>query len=210
MHMRRVIRALAMFACALPEIASPWTVSIAPAQTRLYLQVGAGAFNGLFIQGGTPLSSPIENIVSVNVTPANMGTGALPMTSDSTTTTSFYDGTVVCQGAGPKVYIGGYYQASLQAVTTPATLTVWAPASLVSAQSRTISFSTISWTTSIDNRVGDVQTSGRFVGGTSQPLASIAKNTWFEDCYSFTYDNTDGLLRAGTYTGQVTYTLTSP
>ncbi len=201
--MRFTTRDLVALALALPAGASAWTVVIASGPARLYLQAGSGTFiGGFYLDGGVPGSSSIENVVSVGVTPANMGTGPLTMTSDSTTTISFYDGATVCPGAGPKVYIGGFYRAPSGG---SATLTVSSPSNLVSAQSRTIPFSSISWTTSINRSADIVQLpSGRFVGGTTQTLASVLRNSWFEDCFTFTYDNTDSMLLSGTYT------LTSP
>lgn len=194
-------------AAARLDSTSPSTSSTA----QTYLQVGVGAFTGgFYINGGTPSTSTVENVVSVAMTPANFGTGALPMTSDSPVTTSFYDGATVCSGAGARVYVGGYYRNTAGGAAS-APLTVTSPANLVSAQGGTIPFGKISWTTGID-RVPDVvqMASGRFVGGTTQTLAAVAKNTWFEDCFSFTFDNADSTLLAGTYTGQVIYTLTAP
>jgi hypothetical protein len=40
-------------------------------------------------------------------------------------------------------------------------------------------------------------------------LRTIAANTWVENCHTFSYANTL-VVAAGTYTGQVTYTLVLP
>jgi hypothetical protein len=195
---------------ALPIAAWPWTVNIASGPAKVYLQVGDGTFSGgTYLQGGTPVPSSQTNVVSVAATPANFGTGPLTMNSDSTASTSMYDGASVCPNApGPQVYLGGFYRANSG---SSATLTVTSPVNLISASSQTIPFSSISWTTGISRSPDTVKLpAGTFVGGTTQTLSSVTRNTWFEDCYTFSYDNSDSTLLSGTYTGQVTYTLTAP
>jgi len=200
----------AAVSCTLPATGLAWTVNISSGSTRLYLQAGVGTFSGLYVNGGTPGTSAVENVVSASPGPAAFGTGPVTMTSDSTATSSFYDGASVCPGGGPLVYIGGFYRGTS---SNPATinLTATVPANLVDAQNRTIPFNTISWSTSIARSPDTVQIpAGRFVGGSTQTLAVISKNTWFEDCFTFSYDNSDKNLLAGTYTGQVIFTLTVP
>jgi hypothetical protein len=72
-----------------------------------------------------------------------------------------------------------------------------------------VSFNNISW---VSSGIGDAVTtipSGTFVAGTTQTLLSIARNNWFESCFQFNYANAN-VVPAGTFTGRVTYTLTSP
>ncbi|EWS63711.1 hypothetical protein Y695_03055 [Hydrogenophaga sp. T4] len=49
---------------------------------------------------------------------------------------------------------------------------------------------------------------GTFNGGT-QTLATVPANRYIENCHSFIYANS-AIRAAGTYNGQVTYTLSSP
>jgi hypothetical protein len=208
--MRFLMAFLAAMATLWPASSFGWTVNIASGPTRLYLQAGVGAFNGLFVSGGTPAVSTVENIVSASPSPATFGTGPITMTSDSTATNSFYDGASVCPGGGSLVYIGGLYRGQSN---NPATinLTATVPANLVDALGRGIPFGSISWATSIARSPDTVQIpSGRFVGGTTQTMVTVSKNTWFEDCFTFSYDNSDRNLLAGTYTGQVVFTLAVP
>jgi hypothetical protein len=203
----------AALASMLPAVAWPWTVSIAAGTSRVYIQAGVGAISGAptYLQGGTPGTSSVTNVVSVTPTPANYGNGALTMTSDSTATTSFYDGATVCPNSpGPQVYIGGFYRGGNSDSAT-ARLLVTSPANLVNAQNQTIPFSKISWTTSISRTPDSVQMpSGSFAGTANQLLMNVPKNTWFEDCFTFTYANDNANLLSGVYTGTVTYTLISP
>ena len=55
---------------------------------------------------------------------------------------------------------------------------------------------------------GVVQCAGSFNGGT-QTLATVPANRYIENCHTFSYANS-AVRAAGTYTGQVTYTLTAP
>jgi len=68
----------------------------------------------------------------------------------------------------------------------------------------TVPFTVISWTTSD----GEIP-SGRYDGSGSQFLLSFGNSQLIRDKHEFFYDNTD-ILRAGTYEGRVTYTLTMP
>ena len=90
-----------------------------------------------------------------------------------------------------------------------ATVSVTSPANLVNASGNTISFSSISW---VSGGIGDATPtipSGSFVGGSTQTLLSVARNTWFESCLAFSYANSQ-LAAAGTFSGRVTYTLSAP
>ncbi len=179
-------------------------------QAQIYLRVGDGAFNGLYINGGTPAASAIINRVSVAVPAAAVGNGAAQaMTTNATQATSFYDGFAFCN-LPSQVYVGGYNRRGRNGAGGNGALTVTAPASLVNANGDTIPFSQISWTSSGNGDGAATQPfpAGTFTGGT-QALASFPVNTWRESCHTFSYANAN-MVAAGTYTGQVTYTLSVP
>lgn len=187
------------------NLARAWVLSITAGPKALFLQVGNGSYSGTYQSGGTPLNNATVNTVSVTV-PANVvGKGtAQPMTSNSTQSTSFYDSYAVCNPPD-QVYVGGW-------VRTPSgsgsgTLSVTSPASLTSGTS-TIPFTQISWTSTANGDSTPDIPAGTFNGGTLA-LRSIAANTWVENCHTFSYANTL-VVAAGTYTGQVTYTLVLP
>lgn len=191
---------------ALPVAA--FTVNIAPANPRTaYLQVGVGSFTANYNAGGSPLNNATINTVTVTVPAAQVGSGlAQAMTTNSTVGQSLYDGFVFCN-AGSQLYIGGFYRSV--AVTAAATVRATVPANLVNAAGQTIPFSEISWTSS---GIGDTGAqpfpAGTFAPGV-QAIGTIARNQWAESCHTFRYANTS-VVAAGTYTGRVTYTLTTP
>lgn len=203
---RRAARALVLFAVALPVAAAQaWVLNINAGPRGAFLQVGVGSYSGLHQSGGTPLNNTTVNIVSVTVPANQVGRGtAQAMTSNSTQSTSFYDGFTVCTPPA-QVYIGGWVRTPTGAGS--GVLSVTSPASLTSG-TRTIPFTQISWTsTALGNTAPDIP-AGTFTGGT-QALRTIAANTWVENCHTFSYANTV-VPAAGTYTGQVTYTLVVP
>lgn len=180
-------------------------LSINPGPKAAFLQVGNGSYKGYYVSGGTPLSNPQINNVSVTLPASVVGTGAAQaMTSDSTQAVSFYDGYVVCNPPA-QVYIGGWVQTP--GSTGSAVLSVTSPASL-SSGTHSIPFSQISWTSTANGNPTPDIPAGTFNGGTLT-LRTIAAGTWVENCHTFSYANT-ALLPAGTYTGQVTYTLVLP
>lgn len=191
--------------------ARAFVVNITPTSTQaqIYLRVGDGAFNGIYINGGTPAASATINQVSVSVPVTAVGNGAAQaMTSSATQATSFYDGYAFCN-LPAQVYIGGYNRGGLLGAGGNGTLTVTAPATLTNAGGNTIAFSQISWTSSGNGDTGAQPfPAGAFTGGT-QTLASFPVNTWRESCHAFSYANA-ALVAAGTYTGRVTYTLSVP
>lgn len=182
-----------------------WVLTISAGPKAAFLQVGNGSYSGTYLSGGTPLNNTLVNTVSVAV-PANVvGRGvAQAMTSTSTQSVSFYDNFAVCNPPS-QVYVGGW-------VRTPSgagsgVLSVMSPATLTSAAG-TIPFTQISWTSTANgNSTADIP-AGTFNGGT-QALRTIAAGTWVENCHTFSYANT-AVVAAGTYTGQVTYTLVLP
>jgi len=198
----RLVALAAALACA---HAHAWVLNINPGSRGVFLQVGVGSYTGLHNSGGTPQNNTTVNTVSVTVPAAQVGRGtAQAMTSNSTQATSFFDGYTVCTPPA-QVYVGGW-------VRTPSgsgsgVLSVTSPASLTSGAS-TIPFTQISWTsTALGDSTPDIP-AGTFTGGTLA-LRTIAANTWVENCHTFSYANTV-VPGAGTYTGQVTYTLTLP
>jgi hypothetical protein len=188
--------------------AKAFTVNITPANPKaIYLQVGVGSFTGNYNTGGTPGNNPTINTVSVSVAAGAVGSGtAQQMTTNSTASNSFYDGFAFCN-LPAQLYIGGFYRNT--SVSGAATVTATAPANLVNASGNTIPFTQIRWTSSGNGDTGAQPfPAGAFTGGT-QTIGTIARNQWAESCHTFTYANTS-FVAAGTYTGRVTYTLTSP
>lgn len=170
---------------------------------RVFMMVGNGAA-ALWQNNAT------INTVSLTVPAAQLGTGtALTMTSNSTQSTSPYDGFTVCTPPA-QVYVGAAYQRNVAGDPANATLQVTAPANLTNATGDTIPFSQISWTVSSLGADANPTAipAGTFTGGT-QFLTSVAQGTMRENCHTFVYANT-AIRASGTYTGRVTYTLTAP
>jgi hypothetical protein len=183
--------------------AHAWTLTITAAPRRVYLQVGNGVLYG---------NSAQINQVSVTVPATAIGSGvAQVMTSNSTQAISPYDNYAVCSPP-QQVYVGAAYQRS-NANNGPATavLQVTSPPNLVNATGETIPFSQIRWTVSpvptVDTTPGVIPV-GTFTGGT-QALAVVNANRFIENCHTFIYAN-QVAPAAGTYNGQVTYTLSAP
>ena len=194
-------------ACGLP--ARAFTVNITAANPKaIYLQVGVGTFTGgNYNAGGTPGNNATINNVSVAVPAAAVGTGAAQaMTTNSAQAISFYDGFTFCNTPA-QLYIGGFYRNTTN--TGAATLTATSPANLINGTGDTIPFTQISWTSSGNGDAGAQPfPAGTFVGGL-QTIGTISRNQWAESCHTFSYANTN-VRAAGTYTGRVTYTLSSP
>lgn len=201
------IRLAALVLACLPVFGHAYVVSITPGVKSLYLQVGLGTMTGgNFSSGGTPANNATINRVSVTVPAGNLGAGTIAMSTDSTVTASPYDSFIFCTVPG-QVYVGGFYRTP--GASANATLTATAPTSLVNANGDAIPFNTVSW---ISGGIGDAVAtipSGTFVGGSTQPLVSVATNTWFESCLQFNYANAQA-VPAGSFTGRVNYTLTAP
>jgi hypothetical protein len=197
------------------------TLASGPPQT-IYLQIGVGTFTGTYC--GTPCSEipPIAqspgsapgnnttiNKVSVSV-PANaVGNGkAQAMTTDSTQATSFFDGRALCN-APTQLYIGGFYRRQGMGGGAAGTVTATVPVSLTDAAGDTIPFTQISWTSSGSGDAGSEPFPAGSFTGTSLVVGTIARNQWAESCWTFSYANTL-VPAAGTYTGRVLYTLSTP
>jgi hypothetical protein len=202
----------ALLAAAIPGAVHAFTVSISSGllTTTLYLQIGVGA-GGTFTGGGLGTNTT-QNHETVSVAGGVAGNGtAQAMTTDSTVTTSAYNGRTFCTVPG-QLYIGGYYQGYVSGIGLPssAAVTATVPAALTDAGGATISFSQISWTSSgIGDSGAEPFPAGTFAPGTQQTVGSIALNQWAESCWTFSYANTT-LPPAGTYTGVVLYTLSDP
>jgi hypothetical protein len=191
--------------------ARAFVVNIFPTSTQaqIYLRVGDGAFNGTYDNGGTPAASATITRVSVAVPVAAVGNGtAQAMTSNATQATSFYDGYVFCN-LPAQVYIGGYNRGGLFGAGGNGTLTVTAPANLTNADGNTIPFSQISWTSSGNGDTGAQPFPSGAYTGCTQTQAIFPVNTWRVSCHTFSYANANRVA-AGTYNGQVTYTLSVP
>lgn len=175
-----------------------------PAAHAFVVNINNGS-RQLYFRVGDPGTA--VNTVSVNVTAAILGNGvAQQMRSDAVETDSEYDGFAFCNLPN-EVYVGGYFRRPGNGSGANATLTINPPASLTSAGGTTIPFSDISWTSSGNGDNGTQPfPSGSFSGSSS---INFPANTWRESCHSFTYANT-AFVAAGTYTGRVLYTLSSP
>lgn len=201
-------------ACALATgvlLAAPradaWVLTMTPGTRTIYLQVGTGTYNGgTYQNGGTPANNATINLVSVSVPAAAVGNGiAQTMTSNSAASVSFYDGYAVCNPPD-QVYVGGWSRPGLLG-SGSAVLSVTTPANLTNAGGSTIPFAQINWTSTANGNTNPDIAAGTF-GGTVT-LATIAANTWVEDCLTFSYKNTN-LVASGIYSGRATYTLSLP
>jgi len=211
MHLPRSLCVAALAGwTALPAPVEAYEVNITAQNPRaVYLRVGDGLMSGgNYNSGGTPVAGGAVNRVQVTVPAASVGNG-IPVamgTEGSPRLTSDWDGYLFCNPG--QIYIGGFYRRTGGAGQV-AQLTVTAPASLVSAEGRTIPISQISWTTSGNGDIGAQPIpAGTFSPGQA-PLASFPRNVWRESCMSFTYAN-QNLVAAGTYDATVTYTMAHP
>jgi len=81
---------------------------------------------------------------------------------------------------------------------------------LTNAAGDTIPFSKIQWTSSGNGDSGaEPFPAGTFVNGGMQNVGSMSSNTWNESCWTFSYLN-NTVPPAGTFTGVVRYTLSTP
>ncbi len=199
---RLIGAALAVVAGAHALPAQAWSITIAAASRRVFLHVGNGVSDG---------NSGTVNLVSANLTAAQLLSGApQAMTSNSTQSASLYDGYSTCPTPSTQVIIGASYRRSNPGDgPASAVLRVTSPTSLTNAAGDTIPFSEISWTVSAPGSgVPNVIPAGTFSGAT-QTLTTVPANTYIENCHTFRYANS-AIRAAGTYNGQVTYTLSSP
>lgn len=196
--------------CALAAVpAAAFTTNITAANPRtIYLQVGVGSFTGgNYNAGGTPQANPTVNLVSVTVPTAAVGNSAAQaMATNTGATSSFYDGFAFCNAN--QLYVGGFYRSTTN--TGAATVTANSATPLSNGAGQTLPFTQIRWTSSGNGDTGAQPfPAGTFTGTASQAIGTIARNRWAESCLSFSYLNTT-TPAAGTYTGTVTYTLSTP
>lgn len=182
--------------------AQAWTLAITAAPRRVYLQVGNGVWG----------NSASVNTVSVSVPAQQLGNGTgMAMTSDSTQATSPYDNYLVCSPPAQIFVAASYQRSNSSNGPASAVLQVSSPAFLTSPSGDTIPFSQISWTVSTlgtaDGTPGVIPP-GTFNGST-QLLATVPANRLIENCHTFRFANT-ATRAAGTYTGQVVYTIATP
>jgi hypothetical protein len=207
--LRRAIIGAALFG-TVSGTAWGYTVSLTAASPKsVYLQVGVGSFTNTYLNGGQPGNNTTVNHVSVTVPSAVVGNGTVQtMTTDSTATQSYWDNYTFCSVPG-QVYIGGFYRTT-GGTSAAAQVTATVPAALISATGQTIPFSKISWASSGNGDTGGQPfPAGTFVNGGMQNVGAMASNTWDESCWAFSYSN-DSVPAAGTFTGTVLYTLSSP
>lgn len=189
-------------ACLCPVLpAQAWELTITAATRRVFLHVGNGTYDA---------DNSTVNTVSVTVPALQLGNGtALQMSTDSTQSRSLYDSYTTCPTPASQMLIGASYRRRSNADPASATLRVTAPAALTNAAGDTIPISEISWTVSAPGSgVPNIIPAGTFTAGT-QTLATVQANTYIENCHTYRFANT-AMRAAGTYTGQVTYTLSSP
>ena len=179
--------------------ASAWVLTLTAGSKQLFLMVGVG----------TPAANNSTiNTVSVAVPAGSVGIGsAQTMTSDSTQSRSPYDNYAVCNPPA-QVYVGGSYrQPNSTTGAGSATLQVTTPANLTSG-ANSIPFSQIRWTSTANGNAAADIPAGTFNGGTLV-LANFARNTFVENCFTYSYANT-AFVPAGTFTGRAVFTLTVP
>jgi hypothetical protein len=212
--------------CAGAPGAGGFEVTIAPASPNtIFLQVGVGTFTGLYCGNncaaeppppytptaphGTAGNNTTVNTVSVSVPASAVGNKtAQTMTSNSTQSESFYDGYAFCNAPG-QLYIGGFWRTTANG-SGSINVTATVPAALTDGAGDTLSFGTISWTSSGNADTGaEPFPSATFTPGSVQTIGAIAQNQWAESCWTFSYANTT-VPAAGTYTGTVTFTATAP
>jgi hypothetical protein len=191
------------------EVAA-YTATLTPAAPlTVYLQVGVGSFSADYINGGQPANNTTINTVSTTLAATAVGNGtAQAMTTNSTAAQSYWDGYTYCT-VPAQLYIGGFYRTT-GGTTAAAQVTATVPTALTNATGATIPFSSIKWTSSGNGDTGaEPFPAGTFVNGGVQNVGSMASNTWNESCWTFSYSNTL-TPAAGTFTGVVLYTLSSP
>ncbi|MDZ4101067.1 MAG: hypothetical protein U1E12_05250 [Hydrogenophaga sp.] len=210
--LRPLVSACLVLLCAAETAAAhAWSLNINSGARRLFLHVGNGALSGQAgtLNGGTGTSG-IVNTVRADLTVGQLVSGApQAMTSNSTQSISLYgDGAVICPSPTSQVLIGAGYRRNNS--STNAVLTVSSPMALTDTSTgEIIPITQISWIVSAPGSpTPGVIPSGTFTGGV-QTLTTVPGNTYIENCHTYSYANS-ALRAAGTYTGQVTYTLTSP
>lgn len=189
-----------------------WSLDITSGARRLFLHVGDGALSGqagtLNGNGGT---DGIVNTVAVALEVDELlSRTPMVMRSDSNQSSSLFgNGNITCPQPSTQVMIGAGYRRNGNNPGS-AVLTVFSPPSLTNLLTGdTIPITEIGWTVSAANSSNPgVIPGGNFSAGT-QTLTSLEANKYIETCHTFVYAN-NALRAEGTYTGRVTYTLSSP
>jgi hypothetical protein len=188
-----------------------YIVRILAPPSGLYLQVGdgVGRLNLNTINSSSGRNSTVNN-VRLTVPAASLAQGPLAMTTDSSVSTSPIDNYTNYCSVPAQVFIGGFYRTPNHRPAVAA-LRAQAPAALTGPSIGSIPINTISWVSSGDgdNPNDPTVPSGTFNSSGAQLLRTIGNNVWFESCMQFNYANNQ-LPPAGTYNGQVTYSLTAP
>lgn len=200
---RQLLASCLVLVCLLEVTAAhAWVLNLSAASRRVFLHVGEGTADS---------TNTTINLVQVNVTGAQLiAGGALPMTTDSTQSRSLYDGYATCPNPGSQIMVGASYRRS-NAGNGPAsaTLSVSSPPTLTTVAGDAIPFSEISWSVAAPGSPSPNVISAGTFNGASQTLATVAANTYVENCHTFSYANSSPQA-AGIYNGRVTYTMTSP
>lgn len=208
----RLFASVCVGALCIAEMAAAhaWSLGVTSGSRRLFLHVGDGRVSGESgTLNGTPGRSGIINTVSIVVPMAQLGSGtALLMSTDSSQSVSLYgDPYTTCSMPSSQIMVGAGYRRNSGSAN--ATLSVASPLNLTNTTGDTIPINQISWTVSASGSdAPNVIPSGTFNGGT-QTLATVPGNRYLENCHTFSFAN-NAMRAAGTYTGQVTYTLSSP
>jgi len=215
MNCRLLLLKLLALAVILPAGIMPAAALVAiisPGERQIYLQVGDGSYNTNSVQrdhkrGATPAVNTRINKVEVAVPASELGNGKKQtMRSDSLAEISFFDGFQTCDATLGEVYIGAWWRIPSESnETSVATLSIRAPHALTSASNH-IPFAKIRWdSTALGDDTAHIA-AGSFA---DVQTTTINPKTWVENCHVFHYVN-DELVPAGTYTGRVTYTLSTP
>lgn len=211
-HAWKTAGGLLLLASALfPAGVDAYTVGISAGSRMVYLRVGTGAMNGgngSYNGGGTPGNLATINNVSVTVAANAVGNGVDQTMTGDGNTVSQWDNFQFCDPG--EIYIGAFFRRPTGGGgNNNATVTATYPPNLTNASGDTIPMSQISWTSSGNGDTGGQPFPAGSFTGSGQTIATFGRNEFNESCHQFRYGN-DLLVGAGTYTNQVTYTITAP
>jgi hypothetical protein len=194
-----------------PASVDAYTVGINAGTRMVYLRVGTGGMtggNGSYNGGGTPANLATINNVSVTVAANAVGNGVDQVMDGDGNTVSQWDNFQFCDAG--EIYIGAFFRRpNGGGGNNNATVTATYPPNLTNASGDTIPMSQISWTSSGNGDTGGQPFPAGSFTGSGQTIATFGRNEFNESCHRFSYGN-DQLVGAGTYTNQVTYTITAP
>lgn len=189
---------LLLAALLLSNWAQAFVIPINPGARALYLRVGDGNLarigNNIFLS-----NNPTQSQVSATVPASQLGNGVSQAMPGNVATS---DGCGVDDIVVSSIYRRPGNQAGMATLVADASLPLnVSPADIINV----IPFTQIRWVSTDTS----VLPSGTFTGSTNQFLASFPGNSYSETCLSFFYANTN-VVAAGTYNGEVTYTLSAP